>query len=264
MSKRKAKLDNALVKRTQETEATDAFMYGTGDEGNIFAGLETDIPSASQLIQSGSDEVVFGTFRLTPTGLAGGENASEDEYRALGQLLLQLEGSLQWLIGDWINALDDKAWGRTYQELAEAFGLEVDTLRHHASVAANVKSWIRIHTLSFSHHRIVAKLDEENQQLWLQAADEHNWSVKKLRDALRYSSPGAYLKAADGSDTPATPTSDWARQQQDRLTRQQDTLRNQFDRAKTDEERVALYDAMRLVARTASEHAREMKRQLGK
>lgn len=126
----------------------------------------------------------FGRFRLTPVGFTLPEDATQDEWSQLGQILFDLEGSIQWLIGDWLAYGEAYQWGET-AAIAEALGRDVSTLYVYKSVAKSVQFLSRDKNLSFNHHKAVMKFSPETQAEWLAYARENKLSVNDLRQAIR-------------------------------------------------------------------------------
>ncbi len=88
------------------------------------------------------------------------------EWKELGQALKQVEGCVQFWIGDWARFGDKKGFTgkytdpKVYDELKEITGYDRGTLRNIKMVAENTSS-LRRDDLSFSHHSEVAKLAPE-------------------------------------------------------------------------------------------------------
>lgn len=136
--------------------------------------------------------MTVGHFKLTSVGLEVREGVTEPEWGQLGALLHQLNGSLQWLIGDWLVCGEDRQWGKTYQEAEEETGYSYQTLRDYAYVARHVHLSIRIDKLSFQHHRLIAPLDRQLQRTWLDYAitcvlllAPEEYSVAKMRREMK-------------------------------------------------------------------------------
>jgi hypothetical protein len=105
-------------------------------------------------------------FTMTPTGLIADEGATFEQWQKVGEVLQKLDASIQWLLGDWL-VYGERVWGQTYEQIAEATGYEVTSLRQYAWVARGVDLSIRIDKLSFGHHMLVAGLEPESQRNWL-------------------------------------------------------------------------------------------------
>lgn len=136
------------------------------------------------LVPSGDGTFDFRGYRLTGIGLENRDGGSEADWAELGGVLRALEGSLQWLIGDWIVA-GELRWGKTYEEICELTGYEYQTVRDYAYVARNVDLSIRIDKLSHAHHRLVASMPQDSQREWLGYALGNRLSVAKLRAEIR-------------------------------------------------------------------------------
>ena len=97
-----------------------------------------------------------------------------------------MEGALQWWIGDWWNAREP--YGERVEQVKERLNLKIETVRQYAYVAKNVS--IRIETLTFGHHQVVAAFEPEEQKEWLDRAAEGQWTIRDMRSALRKGDDG--------------------------------------------------------------------------
>ena len=149
-----------------------------GNLGSLTVGMGV-VPTTS-----GDGTVQIGHFKLTGTGLVVEDDSTFDEWETLGGILHRLEGSIQWLIGDWLN-YGAWAWGDKYQPVAEAIGYDEKTLRNYAWVARNVVLSLRKDKLSFGHHNIVAGFPADEQNYWLNRAVDEGLSIAKLRKAIQ-------------------------------------------------------------------------------
>lgn len=113
-----------------------------------------------------------------------------DEWKLLGTSLKQVEGSVQFWIGDWARFGDKKGFtgkytdSKVYDELEEITGLDRETLKQYKSVAEKT-SCTRVHDLGFSHHREVASLPPDKQQTFLNKVIKEKLSVRDLREEIR-------------------------------------------------------------------------------
>jgi len=106
------------------------------------------------------------------------------EWKGIWTSLKRLNGSLNWIIGDWLN------WGRTrfgerYALALDATALEYQTLRNAACICGAVPLSRRRDTLSWTHHAEVAPLGPSDQARFLERAEASGWSVSQLRRAIR-------------------------------------------------------------------------------
>ena len=121
---------------------------------------------------------------ITDLGMQLPPMISYDRAEALAANLGRATDSMQFVVGDFIvqvEALFPEHW----TQAVEALGLdEADRIRM-ARVAARVPLERRKRQLSWSHHRLVAHLDAEAQEHWLNMAVNENLSTAVLRDRLR-------------------------------------------------------------------------------
>lgn len=143
---------------------------------------------ASGLTAQPDGSLVVQGFRLTTTGLISPEEVSAEAWMDLGRLLAKLEGSLQWLIGDWIVYGESIQWG-DIPALAKDLGFADQTLHDYAYVARKVQFSIRIENLSFAHHRLVTTLSPEFQSYALTYAAHHQYSVADFRKWIKLGMP---------------------------------------------------------------------------
>jgi len=114
------------------------------------------------------------------------DSISIDEWKELGSQLKQVEGSVQFWIGDWARFGDKKGFtgkytdSRVYDELEEITGMERNTIQQYKSIAEKT-SCTRVQDLDYSHHREVANLSNEKQTEFLQKALDEKLSVRDLR-----------------------------------------------------------------------------------
>lgn len=128
---------------------------------------------------------------VTRVGLSIPDGLPIKEWAEIGKLLCAASEAMAWCIGDWLN-YGEKYYGKQKdalqffgKEVLGNLGYEYATLRTYASVAKSVKLFIRINTLTFSHHQVVSPLEDKEQSFWLNAAKENGWSVAQLRTKLR-------------------------------------------------------------------------------
>lgn len=150
--------------------------------------LVADALPDGAIVPQGDGTFIVGEFTLTPVGVQIPEGVTSDAWGQLGDVLFRLNGSIQWLIGDWLN-YGQRAWGKTYETIAEATGYEVSTLYNLAMVSAKVHFSLRNEKLSFTHHMLVASKTIEEQHYWLERAANERWSSAQLRAAMKAPTP---------------------------------------------------------------------------
>lgn len=123
--------------------------------------------------------ISHGPFTATPTGLLVDDTADipYELWDAYGRGLQRVEAAVQWVIGDWLN-FGSARYGEKYSQAIDS--KQADTWRHYAWVANKVPRHVRVSTLSWSHHREVAHLPEDEQAAMLYLAQERELSVRQL------------------------------------------------------------------------------------
>ena len=133
-------------------------------------------------------------IRITPLGLHFQREPDFARWSALGIQISRVLRSIEFTIGDWLVYGDENFCrpgpGRptncNYQEAIRTTGLDVALLRDYAYVSRRVHLSRRTDKLSWTHHRLVAKLPPEKQKYWLELAANHaeHISVKRLRKSI--------------------------------------------------------------------------------
>jgi len=145
-------------------------------------------------------ELVLAGFELTRTGLIVEGEPTAKEWDQAADALSQVDGALQWWIGDLLLCGEDKPeWGETYKAACERFGREEQTLKNYKAVAKAVKLSRRRDNLSWKHHAEVASLPAREQTKWLKYAEKNELSAADLRRELRDSQSAEYIPPPAGS-----------------------------------------------------------------
>ncbi|MET9608874.1 LmbU family transcriptional regulator [Streptomyces sp. NPDC006512] len=113
-----------------------------------------------------------------PAGLAYAE------WERAGRQLADVLDSSSWWLGDWLVYGKDHYTDR-YQRGIRAVGLSYQTLRNYAWVSRRFDLDRRRPALSFQHHAELASMPVEEQDHWLDRAEQRQWTTKQLRDAIR-------------------------------------------------------------------------------
>lgn len=163
-------LNTDVAKETIDAVITD----------EINAGRLIDVQRFNGGIIDPAGRMVFAGVELTPTGLIFPDELAQPDADALLNILLQMDGSIAWMLGDML-AYQERRWGVTYQQIAEHTGRDISTLRDYNYVATNVKVSLRNDKLTWTHHKVVAPKNADAQQRWLNAAIENGWSAAELR-----------------------------------------------------------------------------------
>lgn len=107
------------------------------------------------------------------------------EWAAAGRRLGAIGRCSQWWIGDWVR-YGSTRWGERYVEASRITGYDVASLRNMAWVASRFGDLsLRSDKLTWSHHVLLAPLEPEDAQGWIERAAHERWSVSDLRIELR-------------------------------------------------------------------------------
>ena len=112
------------------------------------------------------------------------EGLDRNAWISAGVRLGGLSRSSNWWVGDWLRYGAEK-WGEKYVTAAKITGYDPHTLENMVYVASRFDISLRRENLSWSHHFLVAALDREQQDHWLDLATTERLSVSDLRVELR-------------------------------------------------------------------------------
>ena len=137
-----------------------------------------------------------GQVLTTRVGLRMPAKMAYDEWERAGRQLADVLDSSSWWLGDWLVYGKDHYTDR-YQRGIRAVGLSYQTLRNYAWVSRRFDLTRRRPALSFQHHAELASMPVVEQELWLDRAEQRQWTTKQLRGAIR--------AARQGERQPRTP-----------------------------------------------------------
>ena len=127
-------------------------------------------------------------FVVTPMGLVINGAPTFDEWTGFGRNARLAERAIHWAIGDWLN-YGERRWGEKYAQAIDESGFEYQTLNADKWLAAKIEFMRRRINLSWSHHREVGALKPDEQDMWLDRAEQGDdgkkWTRKRLRDEIR-------------------------------------------------------------------------------
>lgn len=121
----------------------------------------------------------------TNVGLQIPDKLTFEDWERAGRQLSGIMNSSAWWLGDWL-VYGKEHYSDRYERGILAAGLQYQTLRNYAWVAGRFTLCRRRAALSFQHHAEVASLPAEDQDQWLDRAEELNWSTKQLREGIRF------------------------------------------------------------------------------
>ena len=117
------------------------------------------------------------------TGLTFRGDIDFVEWVTVGRKVIRAYNASAWWIGDWL-VYGEWRYGQKYSTVTEALNLNYDRLRDYCYVSGNVSRIVRRSDLSWTHHRVVAKLESKQQSAWLERAAKRKWSKRELADAV--------------------------------------------------------------------------------
>ncbi len=130
-----------------------------------------------------------GQVLTTRVGLRMPARMAYDEWERAGRQLADVLDSSSWWLGDWLVYGKDHYTDR-YQRGIRAVGLSYQTLRNYAWVSRRFDLTRRRPSLSFQHHAELASMTVEEQEHWLDRAEQQRWTTKQLRGAIRAARQG--------------------------------------------------------------------------
>lgn len=147
-------------------------------------------------------------IRITRTGLEITADLTFEEWKAMAPRFGAAMASAAFAIGDWLVYGEDTFRGQmrlpgfkdedhssgriasdVYDAALASTGLDRSTLATYAYVSRNVPRSLRNEQLSWEHHKAVARLNETDQERWLQVAVAHQddsgpVSTRRLRKSI--------------------------------------------------------------------------------
>jgi N6-adenosine-specific RNA methylase IME4 len=141
------------------------------------------VDSQLRIVDEQTGEIVSEGMEFSKTGLTLDPRLSYDQWENVGQQLNEIEGAIQWWIGDWLNFGEHK-YGELYVQAVEV-GANPQDWMDYKWVSNAVETSVRTEVLSWSHHRLIAPLEPEEQKQWLDRAEKEEMSVYDLRHAIK-------------------------------------------------------------------------------
>lgn len=113
------------------------------------------------------------------------EGTSFDDWTRLGKTLQQMEKSVMWWIGDWLR-FGERSYGETYTQAIEATGLSYQAVANAKWVSEQFSELsTRVENLSWTHHREVASLPQEQRQEALSVAARDGLSTREIKQLAK-------------------------------------------------------------------------------
>jgi hypothetical protein len=136
--------------------------------------------------------------RSSISGVAwtGDENMEYHDWVVEGRRIGAMGRGSPWWVGDWV-LYGTARWGERYSEAVKITGYDIKSLRNMRYVASRFSMSLRRDVLSWSHHALLAALDEGDQLDWLDRAVADKLSVDDLRIELRAARKGGYTSRTE-------------------------------------------------------------------
>lgn len=120
------------------------------------------------------------SFTIHKNGIEASGEPTFEEWLACGEFIKHADKSVHFWIGDWLNYGETK-WGEMYEEAIKQTGFDYQTLMDDKYIASRVKFSLRNENLSFTHHRVVAPYNPDEQAILLERAEALGLSAKEFR-----------------------------------------------------------------------------------
>jgi len=137
----------------------------------------------TQIIQTNLDELLADCGTIDAVSWQAPKQMTYAQWAEIGEKFQYVSGSMNWWLGDWL-AEGEKRYGETYTQAVELTGHKQDHLMKCKQIAEAVQKRTRVQFLSWTHHRYVSHLPDNEQRLWLEHAQEHSLSSRELKQAL--------------------------------------------------------------------------------
>ena len=116
---------------------------------------------------------------VSETGITFTGDLAYDEWARLMETMQRLYTSFQFGLGDVLNYGEAK-YGEKYSQALDSTNAAYQSLANYAWVSKAVPIENRVTGLSWTHHRVAASLNYDNQRRTLQLAASQNMTVQEL------------------------------------------------------------------------------------
>jgi len=127
---------------------------------------------------------------ISPVGLQIHSQLTLEEWHSLATSIGHLARSVGFIVGDWLvygqsllgmeGQPDRRVDADAYRIAMEATGLDLSTLQNYAYVSRSVPFSVRSESLSWEHHRLLAKLPEDQQKEWIEICLRENENGERM------------------------------------------------------------------------------------
>jgi hypothetical protein len=124
------------------------------------------------------------SVRISDVGVTFTEDIAFQDWSRLMETLSRMETAFQFAIGDAL-AYGQTAYGEKYSQAMDSTGHSYQALANYCWVSKSVPIEVRQPGLSWTHHRIVAKLPPDEQESMLTASVHNEWTIDQLAEVIR-------------------------------------------------------------------------------
>ena len=142
--------------------------------------IKNQILAQKKLPTDSDEELATNIGETTEVSWIPPENLTYDQWERIGNTLQQLNNSIAFWTGDWLNH-GEARYGEKYTQAIRLTGSALETLKKRAAVSKRVPVEIRIPSLTFTHHFYVAYTPENQRGTLLKIADFHGLTSRELR-----------------------------------------------------------------------------------
>ena len=151
-----------------------------------------------------SDADIKSFYRLSPTGIAISDDISYEDWERLGDQLHVMIDVGQWALGGW-SLFGERKFGDDHtRAISPDRSRRVEQARW---VWLKIPVEIRRESLSYSHHRAIAGIDDiELQKKLLDMAEANKWQVSTLAAAAKEAKKSSGAVTQPGAPAEVTST----------------------------------------------------------
>lgn len=152
---------------------------------NTVALFKQSSATNEDIVQIGNTPTfAIGPAKVTAKGLSIPNGITKQQYDHIGKTLFSIEGSVQWMLGDWLRY--NTEWG-DIPTIAKTYRRSASSLRNSKSVAEKFSNLSRRRDkLTFAHHQEVSyNMSDADRDKYLDAAEREGLSAKALRELIR-------------------------------------------------------------------------------
>jgi hypothetical protein len=120
-------------------------------------------------------------------------------FENIARYLGRLHDTSKWLIADLLLQAEQR-FGESAYQIAAATGRSERTLSNWCWVASRIPPSRRRETLPMTQHALVAPLEPNEQNRWLDRAETESWSSRELKAAIEVEREIAAKSVADETD----------------------------------------------------------------